>query len=244
MDRAASEVAALPSGARVARLADEARGIHREDVAACRAIGEAGRQRVPEHATILTHCNAGALATGGFGTALGVVRAARAAGKDIRVVASETRPVLQGARLTAWELRKDGIDVTVITDSMVAALMRERAIDLVVVGADRIARNGDVANKIGTYAVACLARVHSVPFYVAAPASTVDLECPSGDAIPIEHRSEAEVLSFAGRVVAPEGVRAHNPAFDVTPARLIEALFTEHGEVSPVCESELLRVFG
>jgi methylthioribose-1-phosphate isomerase len=243
MDRAASDVAVLAPGDRLARLADEARRIHREDVAACRAIGETGSCRVPDRATVLTHCNAGALATGGFGTALGVVRAAKAAGKDVRVIASETRPVLQGARLTAWELRKDGIDVTLITDSMVGALMRQGGIDLVVVGADRIARNGDVANKIGTYAVARLAEVHSVPFFVAAPASTVDLECPSGDAIPIEQRSEHEVLTFGGQAVAPEGVRALNPAFDVTPARFVGALFTERGEVSPVCEIGLLRAF-
>jgi methylthioribose-1-phosphate isomerase len=225
----------------VAALAAEARAIHREDVAACRALGRIGAQRVPDGATVLTHCNAGALATGGYGTALGVVRAARAQGKRVRVVACETRPVLQGARLTAWELGKDGFDVTVITDSMVAALMRRRGVDLAVVGADRIARSGDVANKIGTYGVACLAHLHDVPFYVAAPFSTVDLACPDGDSIPIERRSEREVLCFGDLPVAPvlENVHADNPAFDVTPARLVRAIFTERGEVSPPGEGAL-----
>lgn len=220
-------------GRDLAALAAEARAIHREDVAACRAIGRFGAARVPDGAMVLTHCNAGALATGGYGTALGVVRAAREAGKRVHVVACETRPVLQGARLTAWELARDGFEVTVVTDSMVAQLMRRRGVDLVVVGADRIARSGDVANKIGTYGVACLAHAHDVPFYVAAPWSTVDLSCPDGDAIPIERRSEREVLCFADARVAPEGVRADNPAFDVTPARLVRALFTERGEVAP-----------
>jgi methylthioribose-1-phosphate isomerase len=223
----------------VAALAAEARAIHREDVASCRAMGRIGAERVPDGATVLTHCNAGALATGGYGTALGVVRAAREQGKRVRVVACETRPVLQGARLTAWELARDGFDVTLITDSMVAQLMRRGGVALVVVGADRIARSGDVANKIGTYGVACLAHAHDVPFYVAAPWSTVDMECPDGDAIPIEQRSETEVLALAGVPVAPEGVRAQNPAFDVTPARLVRAIFTERGEASPPSERAL-----
>jgi methylthioribose-1-phosphate isomerase len=227
------DVAALAADLRVVRLAAEARAIHRQDVAACWAMGKIGAERVPDGAVILTHCNAGALATGGCGSALGVVRAARAAGKTVRVVACETRPVLQGARLTAWELARDGFDVTLITDSMVAQLMRRGGVDLVVVGADRIARSADVANKIGTYGVACLADLHRVPFYVAAPWSTVDLSCPDGDAIPIEERSAGEVLSLAGVRVAPQGVRANNPAFDVTPARLIRAIFTERGEVNP-----------
>jgi methylthioribose-1-phosphate isomerase len=188
---------------------------------------------------VLTHCNAGALATGGVGTALGVVRAARAAGKCVRVVACETRPVLQGARLTAWELSRDGFDVTLITDSMVAQLMRRRGVDLVVVGADRIARSGDVANKIGTYGVACLAAAHEVPFYVAAPWSTVDLACPDGDSIPIEQRSPAEVTSLGGSRTAPEAISVENPAFDVTPARLVRAIFTERGEVTPPSEATL-----
>jgi methylthioribose-1-phosphate isomerase len=231
LDRMARVHAARPGDA--ASLAAEARAIHREDVEACRAIGRIGAERVPDGATILTHCNAGALATGGYGTALGVVRAARERGKRVRVVACETRPVLQGARLTAWELAADGFDVTLVTDSMVAQLLRRGGVDLVVVGADRIARSGDVANKIGTYGVACLASLHDVPFYVAAPWSTVDMACPDGDAIPIEQRSEREVLCCGDVAIAPEGVRADNPAFDVTPARLVRALFTERGEVSP-----------
>jgi methylthioribose-1-phosphate isomerase len=226
----------------LAALAAEARAIHREDVAACRAMGRIGAAHVADDATILTHCNAGALATGGYGTALGVVRAAREMGKRVRVVACETRPVLQGARLTAWELARDGFDVTLITDSMVAQLLRRRGADLVVVGADRIARNGDVANKIGTYGVACLAALHEVPFYVAAPWSTVDLECPEGDAIPIERRSASEVFGFGGVRTAPEGISADNPAFDVTPARLIRAIFTERGEASPPGERALAKL--
>jgi methylthioribose-1-phosphate isomerase len=233
------DVAPLAPGERAARMAAEARAIHREDVAACWAMGKIGALRVPDGAMILTHCNAGALATGGCGTALGVVRAARAAGKSVRVVACETRPVLQGARLTAWELARDGFDVTLITDSMVGQLMRRGGVDLVVVGADRIARTADVANKIGTYGVACLAGLHGVPFYVAAPWSTIDLACPDGDAIPIEERSESEVLSLGGVRVAPAGVKAYNPAFDVTPARLIRAIFTERGEVCPPSERAL-----
>jgi methylthioribose-1-phosphate isomerase len=235
-------VAPEASSDRVMRLAFEARAIHREDVASCRSIGRIGAARVPDRATILTHCNAGALATGGYGTALGVVRAAREAGKRVSVVACETRPVLQGARLTAWELSTDGFDVTVITDSMVGQLLRRRTVDLVVVGADRVARSGDVANKIGTYGLACLAEVHGIPFYVAAPWSTVDLACPNGDAIPIEHRSEDEVLSFAGIRIVPAEARAENPAFDVTPARLVAALFTERGEVAPLAERSLLAL--
>lgn len=223
----------------VASLAAEARAIHREDVAACRAMARIGAERVPDGAVVLTHCNAGALATGGYGSALGVIRAAREQGKHVRVVAGETRPVLQGARLTAWELARDGFEVTLVTDSMVAQLMRRGGVSLVVVGADRIARTGDVANKIGTYGVACLAHLHEVPFYVAAPWSTVDLACRDGDAIPIERRSEVEVLSVGGVQVAPEGVRADNPAFDVTPARLVRAIFTERGEASPPDERAL-----
>jgi methylthioribose-1-phosphate isomerase len=233
MARVVREVASLAPGRRVERLAEEARAIHREEVAACWTMGRIGAEHVPDEAVILTHCNAGALATGGCGSALGVVRAARASGKRVRVVACETRPVLQGARLTAWELARDGFDVTLIIDSMVAQLMRRGGVDLVVVGADRIARSGDVANKIGTYGVACLAHMHGVPFYVAAPWSTVDLSCPDGHAIPIEERSPREVLRFGDVPVAPEDVRVSNPAFDVTPARLIRAIFTERGEARP-----------
>ncbi len=239
MGRTVREVASLPAGERVARLAAAAREIHREDVAACWAMAKIGAEHVRDGATVMTHCNAGALATGGVGSALGVVRAARAAGKRVRVVACETRPVLQGARLTAWELLRDGFDVTVITDSMVAQFLRRGGVDLVVVGADRIARSGDVANKIGTYGLACLAKVHGVPFYVAAPWSTVDLACPDGDAIPIEQRSAAEVTGLGGARVVPDGVRVDNPAFDVTPARLIHAIFTERGEVRPPSEATL-----
>jgi methylthioribose-1-phosphate isomerase len=235
-------VASRSPGERIALLAAEARSIHAEDVAACRTMGAVGAARVPDGATILTYCNAGALATGGYGTALGVVRAAREAGKRVRVVACETRPVLQGARLTAWELARDGFDVTIVTDSMVAQLMRRGGVSLAVVGADRIARSADVANKIGTYGVACLAHVHGVPFYVAAPWSTVDLACPTGDAIPIEQRSESEVLTFAGKSVAPRGVRAENPSFDVTPSRLVTAIFTERGEAAPASEDALARL--
>jgi methylthioribose-1-phosphate isomerase len=215
-------------------LAEEARRIHREDVAANRALGRLGAARVPDRATILTHCNAGALATGGYGTALGVVRAAHEAGKQVRVLADETRPYLQGARLTAWELARDGIPVEVITDSMAGVYFAAGEIDLVVVGADRIAANGDVANKVGTYTVACLARHHACPCYVAAPWSTVDLACPTGAAIPIEQRSEREVTHVGDRRIVPEGVGARHPAFDVTPAALITAIFTERGVVAPV----------
>lgn len=220
-------------------LAAEARTLHREDVEACRAIGRFGAERVPDGATILTHCNAGALATGGYGTALGVVRAAREAGKRVRVLADETRPYLQGARLTAWELAKDGIAVEVITDGMPGHFFARGAIDLVVVGADRIARTGDVANKIGTYGLACLARAHEVPFYVAAPWSTVDLDCPSGDAIPIEERASREVTHLFDRPLVPDGVVARHPAFDVTPARLVTCLFTERGAVAAERVGEL-----
>ncbi|HYB12358.1 MAG TPA: S-methyl-5-thioribose-1-phosphate isomerase [Myxococcota bacterium] len=200
-----------------------------EDVTACRAIGHAGLALVPEGARILTHCNAGALATAGYGTALGVVRAAFEAGRNIRVLADETRPFLQGARLTAWELQRDGIPVTVITDNMAAHLMKTAEIDLIVVGADRIAANGDVANKIGTYGLAVLAREHGIPFYVAAPLSTVDLATPCGDAIPIEERGRAEVAEIQRRAIVPEGVPVRHPAFDITPARLVTAIVTERG---------------
>lgn len=219
---------------RVDQLAEVARRIHREDVAANRALGRIGAQRVPDGATILTHCNAGALATGGYGTALGVVRAAHEAGKQVRVLADETRPYLQGARLTAWELAADDIEVAVITDSSAGSFFAAGAIDLVVVGSDRIAANGDVANKIGTYSVACLARAHERPFYVAAPWSTVDLQCPGGDQIPIEQRAAHEVAQIGDQQLVPIGVPVKNPAFDVTPAGLVAAIFTERGAVEPV----------
>jgi methylthioribose-1-phosphate isomerase len=211
------------------RLVHEAQVILDEDVAACRALGAFGVPLVPDGARILTHCNAGALATGGFGTALGVVRAAVQAGRRVSVLADETRPFLQGARLTAWELHRDGIPVTVITDNMSAHLMRRGEVDLVVVGADRIAANGDVANKIGTYGVAVLAREHGIPFYVAAPLSTIDLATASGEEIPIEERGREEVAEFGARPVVPEGVPVRHPAFDVTPAALVDAIVTERG---------------
>jgi methylthioribose-1-phosphate isomerase len=218
---------------RAAAMADLARSIHRADVEACRTMGRFGALRLPAEGAVLTHCNAGALATGGYGTALGVIRAATSGGKHLRVLADETRPYLQGARLTAWELHRDGIPVEVITDGMAAHFMARGAIDAVIVGADRIARNGDVANKIGTYGLACLARAHDVPFYVAAPWSTVDLATADGSAIPIEERGRDEVAIVAGRAIVPDGVGVRHPAFDVTPAALITAIFTERGEAAP-----------
>jgi methylthioribose-1-phosphate isomerase len=211
------------------RLDREADLIHDEDVASCRAMGAHGAAIVPGDACVLTHCNAGALATAGYGTALGVIRGAVEAGKRVTVLADETRPFLQGARLTAWELVKDGIDTTVITDNMAGSMMRLEGIDLVVVGADRIAANGDVANKIGTYAVAVLAKEHSIPFYVAAPLSTIDLATADGSGIPIEERSSKEVTHVGSSQLAPEGARIRNPAFDVTPSRYVTAIVTEHG---------------
>lgn len=223
-------------------LAKEARDIHREDCSANRRMGEIGAARVPHGATIVTHCNAGALATGGYGTALGVIRAAHEAGKDIRVLADETRPYLQGSRLTAWELSRDGVPCEVIADSAAGSLMARGEVDLAVVGSDRIARNGDVANKIGTYQVACLARRHGRPFYVAAPWSTVDLATADGAAIPIEERGAEEVTHLRGEPLAPKGVGARNPSFDVTPAELVTAVFTERGEVSPVGPEALAQL--
>jgi methylthioribose-1-phosphate isomerase len=196
-------------------------------------MGAHGATLVPDEARILTHCNAGALATAGYGTALGVVRAAAEQGKRVAVMADETRPFLQGARLTAWELIRDGIDTTVITDNMAGAMMRMGTVDLVVVGADRIAANGDVANKIGTYAVAVLAREHGIPFYVAAPLSTIDLSTPDGSGIPIEERSAREVTHLGSSRLTPEGAHVRNPAFDVTPARYVTAIVTERGIARP-----------
>lgn len=212
-----------------ARLKGEALAIEAGDVESCRAIGRHGGALVPDGARVLTHCNAGALATAGYGTALGVIRGAREAGKAVTVLADETRPFLQGARLTAWELVREGIDTTVITDGMAGALMRAGEIDLVVVGADRIAANGDVANKIGTYGVAVLAREHGLPFYVAAPWSTIDLATPDGSGIPIEERPAREVTHVGTTRLTPEGARIRNPAFDVTPHRFVTAIITERG---------------
>jgi methylthioribose-1-phosphate isomerase len=222
-----------------ARLAAEARAVHDEDLAACRAIGRFGAELVPAKACILTHCNAGALATAGYGTALGVIRGAIEAGREVSVLADETRPFLQGARLTAWELTHDGIDTTVITDSMAATFMQQGLVDLAVVGADRIAANGDVANKVGTYGVAVLAREHGVPFYVAAPSSTVDLATPDGVHIPIEERPSREVTHVGATRLTPERAKVRNPAFDVTPARYVTAIVTERGVWRPPYETSL-----
>jgi methylthioribose-1-phosphate isomerase len=211
------------------RLDREAQMIHDEDLASCRAMGAFGAAVVPADARILTHCNAGALATAGYGTALGVIRGAIEQGKRVAVFADETRPFLQGARLTAWELVRDGIDTTIITDNMSAALMGQGKVDLVVVGADRIAANGDTANKIGTYGVAVLAREHHIPFYVAAPLSTIDLRTPDGSHIPIEERSSREVTHVGGAQMAPLAAKIWNPAFDVTPHRFIAGIITEKG---------------
>ncbi len=246
LDRMLALARVSPGSALRDALAHEARSIHRQDVEACRRMGALGAEHVPDGATILTHCNAGALATGGYGTALGVVRAARDAGKRVRVLADETRPYLQGARLTAWELHRSGIAVEVICDGSSGYWFGRGEITLSVVGADRIAANGDVANKIGTYTVACLSRVHERPFYVAAPWSTVDLACPSGQQIPIEFRAAHEITlvpfsdgaagagtSAGGRRWVPEGVGVLNPAFDVTPAAYVTRLFTERGVFTP-----------
>jgi methylthioribose-1-phosphate isomerase len=236
------DFAAAHSGERGERrhqaLAILARSIHREDVESCRVMGKLGAQRLRLQAhdgriRVLTHCNAGALATGGYGTALGVIRGLRECGLEVRVLADETRPYLQGARLTAWELARDGIDVTVIGDGMAAHCMREGMVDVVVVGADRIAMNGDVANKIGTYGLACIARAHGVPFYVAAPWSTFDPNTPSGDRIPIEQRPRDELASLAGRRLVPDAAGVYNPSFDVTPAALIDGIVTERGVFAP-----------
>ena len=219
-------------------LIEEAQRMHREDIAANRAMGRYGATLMPGSGGVLTHCNAGALATCGYGTALGVIRAAIEAGKNIHVFADETRPFLQGARLTAWELVKDGIQTTVIADNMAGAMMRQGKIKAVVVGADRIAANGDVANKIGTYSVAVLAKEHGIPFYVAAPWSTVDMNTPSGDQIPIEQRSRREITHHGGKQMAPDGVEVENPAFDVTPSRYVTAIITERGIAkAPYAES-------
>jgi len=224
------------------RLEQEARQIDAEDVASCRALGAHGAPLIPDTARILTHCNAGALATAGYGTALGVIRGAVEQGKKIAVVADETRPFLQGARLTAWELTRDGIDTTVITDNMSGAMMRAGQVDLVVVGADRIAANGDVANKIGTYTVAVLAKEHNIPFYVAAPISTIDLGTPDGSGIPIEERSVKEVTHLGGMQLTPDAAHVRNPAFDVTPHQYVTAIITEKGVARPPFAESLSRL--
>ena len=225
-------------------LIDEALAIFEEDITANRAIGKFGGPLIPDGATVLTHCNAGALATAGdYGTALGVIRGARDAGKKIAVIADETRPFLQGVRLTAWELAKDDIPVTVITDNMAGHVMKSGKVDAVVVGADRIAANGDTANKIGTYMVAVLAREHDIPFYVAAPLTTLDLSLQSGEEIPIEERDPMEVTHIREQQLAPDGIDVHNPAFDVTPNRLITAIITDKGIARPPYEDSLKELF-
>jgi methylthioribose-1-phosphate isomerase len=246
--RAAVDELAGRSGATIASvragLIDEARRIVEADVQTCRAIGRAGLEIVPEGACILTHCNAGALATAGYGTALGVVRAAAEAGRGVSVLADETRPLLQGARLTAWELQRDRIPVRVCTDGMAASLMQRGEVDLVLVGADRIAANGDVANKIGTYGLAVLAHAHRIPFYVAAPLSTIDLAVAAGAEIPIEIRGREEVARIGDTTVLPDDVPVEQPAFDVTPARLITALVTERGLVREPGTEAIRALFG
>ena len=229
MKRKFEEVASLPIPQIKDALVREARQMHVEDISINETMGRNGAALMPSSGGVLTHCNAGALATAGYGTALGVIRAAVESGKQIHVFADETRPFLQGSRLTAWELMKDGIATTLISDNMAGAMMRMGKINAVIVGADRIAANGDVANKIGTYTVAVLAKEHSIPFYVAAPWSTVDLETPDGDAIPIEQRSAKEVTHLAGKQIAPDGVKVENPAFDVTPSKYVAAIITERG---------------
>jgi methylthioribose-1-phosphate isomerase len=223
-------------------LVEEAQRMHAEDIAANQAMGRHGATLMPASGGVLTHCNAGALATCGYGTALGVIRAAVEQGKSIHVYADETRPFLQGSRLTAWELMKDGIPTTVISDNMAGAMMNQGKINAIVVGADRIAANGDVANKIGTYSVAVLAREHGIPFYVAAPLSTVDFETPDGSGIPIEQRDGKEVTHIAGRQMVPDGVEVENPAFDVTPAKYVTAIVTEKGIARAPYEESLRRL--
>jgi methylthioribose-1-phosphate isomerase len=227
-----------------ARMVEEAKLVREEDIAINRAIGRHGAALVPDHRTVLTHCNAGALATAGYGTALGVIRAAVEAGKQVDVFADETRPFLQGARLTVWELQQDGIPTTLITDNMAGHFMKAGRIGCVVVGADRIAANGDVANKVGTYGVAVLAKENGVPFFVAAPVSTLDLTLASGDQIPIEQRPAAEVTHVFGHPVAPAGTAVQNPAFDVTPAKYVSAIVTEKGVARAPYEQSLRGLVG
>ena len=232
MRAVSGSMSAAPGPDIAQRLLAEAHEILAEDIRINRAMGRHGAALLDDGMTVLTHCNAGALATAGYGTALGVIRSAIESGKRISVIADETRPFLQGARLTAWELAQDGIPVTLITDNMAGHLMKCGEVQAVVVGTDRVAANGDVANKIGTYMVAVLARRHAIPFYVACPISTIDPDVPDGDAIPIEERDAAEVTGYRGVRWAPEGIRVRNPAFDVTPAELVTALITERGVVA------------
>jgi methylthioribose-1-phosphate isomerase len=244
VERMRELIAALGGGDPVPRLLEEAKRIHAEDIAANRRMGELGAALIANGSGVLTHCNTGALATGGYGTALGVVRAGFAIGRIRHVYADETRPWLQGARLTAWELKEEGIPATLIADSAASFLMKQGKVQWVIVGADRIAANGDTANKIGTYMTAIAARHHGVKFMVVAPTSTVDLATRDGAAIPIEARAETEVLAFGGQPVAPEGARAWNPAFDVTPAELIDAIVTEKGVVEQPSREKIAAMMG
>jgi methylthioribose-1-phosphate isomerase len=245
IERVLDESAGLEPGRRLLeRVLAEAHAIATEDRAMCRAIGRFGAELVGPGQGVLTHCNAGGLATADYGTALAVIFSAYEQGKALHVYADETRPLLQGARLTAWELKRRGVPVTLICDSMAAQVMKEGKIQLVVVGADRIAANGDTANKIGTYGVALLARAHGIPFYVAAPSSTFDLSLPDGSSIPIEERSPLEVTRGFGKQTAPEGVDVYNPAFDVTPAALIAGIVTERGVIRPVDEQSIRKTLG
>ena len=242
MKRVYASVAGQPIGEIRRRLVEEALLVREEDIAICRAIGRNGASLVPDGKTVLTHCNAGALASAGYGTALGVIRAAVESGKRIDVFADETRPFLQGARLTVWELQQDSIPTTLITDNMAGHFLKSGRIGCVVVGADRIAANGDVANKVGTYSVAVLAKENGVPFFVAAPVSTLDLSLASGDAIPIEQRAADEVTHVFGTRIAPEGTLVENPAFDVTPARYVTAIVTEKGVARAPYEESLKKL--
>jgi len=242
MRKKAYSLLTLPAKTRAGILVSEAQSILRQDIDINRQMGKNGARLLKTGDVVLTHCNAGALATGGYGTALGVVRSAIAQGKKIKVFADETRPFLQGARLTAWELNKDRIPVTLISDNMAGWAMKNHKVNKIIVGADRIARNGDTANKIGTYSLAVLAKEHKIDFYVAAPVSTIDTECPDGSKIPIEERSWEEVFSAGGKRVAPRGISAWNPAFDVTPAKLISAIITEKGVIRNPTESKIKKL--
>ncbi|MEE8452149.1 MAG: S-methyl-5-thioribose-1-phosphate isomerase [Thermoguttaceae bacterium] len=248
MKQAAAAFGDEPGGEKpeaiAAALLHEARAIHEEDRQMCRAIGRHGAELLADGQGVLTHCNAGGLATADYGTALALFFSAAESGKRLHIYADETRPLLQGARLTAWELQQRGIDVTVICDSMAAQVMREGRVQAVVTGADRIAANGDAANKIGTYGVALLAAAHKIPFYVAAPSSTFDLSLDSGEEIPIEQRDSREITHGFGRQTVPEGVDVYNPAFDVTPAELIEAIICEHGVIRPVGREQIVSLLG
>src|ERR1700728_74333 len=228
----------------IRRMQEKFERMHAEDIAANQAMGRHGAALMPSEGGVLTHCNAGALATAGYGTALGVIRAAIEQGKKIHVYADETRPFLQGSRLTAWELMKDGIPTTVISDNMAGTMMQQDKIGAIVVGADRIAANGDLANKIGTYTVAILAKDHNIPFYVAAPLSTIDFACPDGSKIPIEQRNAREVTHIAGKQMVPDGVGVENPAFDVTPAKYVAAIITEKGLARAPYEESLRKLAG